>query len=58
MKAGAAPIAISLTETVPPVTEQKDTKYVRHIRIQSDLLTKFWGRPMFLSAVVLVPEWF
>ena len=26
-----------------------DTKYVRHIRIQSELLTKFWGRPMYLS---------
>jgi hypothetical protein len=35
-----------------------DTKYVRHIKIQSALLTKFWGRPVFLSAVVLVPEGF
>jgi len=58
VKAGAAPIAISLTEIVPPITEQKDTKYVRRIRVQSALLTKFWGRPMFLSAVVLVPEGF
>ncbi len=31
---------------------------MRHIRIQSALLTKFWGRPMFLSAIVLVPEGF
>jgi hypothetical protein len=31
---------------------------VRHIKIQSALLTKFWGTPMFLSAVVLVPEGF
>jgi len=58
VKAGAAPIAISLTEVIPPIVEQKDTKYVRHLRIQSELLTKFWGRPMFLSAVVLVPEGF
>ena len=32
--------------------------HIRHIKIQSTLLTKFWGRPMFLSANVLVPEGF
>jgi hypothetical protein len=58
IKAGAAPLAISLTEVIPPIVEQKDTKYVRHLKIQSQLLTKFWGRPMFLSAVLLVPEGF
>ena len=58
LAAGAAPVALSLTEEIPPIPAQKDTKYVRHIRIQSDLLTKFWGQPMFLSAVILVPEGF
>jgi hypothetical protein len=55
---GSAPLAISLTEEIPPIPAPQDTKYVRHIRIQSQLLTKFWGRPMFLSAVILVPEGF
>ena len=55
---GSAPIALSLTEEIPPIPAPQDTKYVRHIRIQSQLLTKFWGRPMFLSAVILVPEGF
>jgi hypothetical protein len=58
VEAGAGPIALSLTEEIPPLPEPKDTKYVRHLKIQSQLLTKFWGRPMFLSAVVLVPEGF
>jgi len=58
VKAGAGPIALSLTEVIPPLPEKKDTKYVRRIRVQSALLTKFWGRPMYLSAVVLVPEGF
>ena len=58
VKAGGAPIAVSLTEVIPPIAPIADTKYVRRIRIQSDLLTKFWGRPMFLSAVLLVPEGF
>jgi hypothetical protein len=52
----AQPITVSLDEIIPPIAAEPDTKYVRHIRIQSALLTKFWGRPVFLSAVVLVPE--
>ncbi|MGO9319105.1 MAG: alpha/beta hydrolase-fold protein [Terracidiphilus sp.] len=53
-----AAISIALTETIPPIPTPADTKYIRHIRIQSALLTKFWGRPMYLSAIVLVPEGF
>jgi hypothetical protein len=34
----------------------EDNKWVKHIRIQSELLTKFWGRPTFLGAVVLLPD--
>ncbi len=53
-----APISVALTEVIPPIKDEPDTKYIRHIRIQSEALTKFWGRPMFLSAIVLVPEGF
>ena len=49
---------MALTEVIPPIAVQADTKYMRHIRIQSEVLTKFWGQPMFLSAIVLVPEGF
>jgi hypothetical protein len=58
VKPGGAPIALALTEVIPPIPTPADTKYIRHIRVQSAALTKFWGRPMFLSAVVLVPEGF
>jgi hypothetical protein len=58
VKPGGTPIAVSLTEVIPSIPTPVDTTYVRHIRIQSALLTKFWGRPMFLSAVVMVPEGF
>jgi hypothetical protein len=57
IKPGAT-LSIALTETIPPIPTPADTKYIRHIRIQSTLLTKFWDRPMFLSAIVLVPEGF
>jgi hypothetical protein len=56
--ATAQPIAVSLDQEIPAIPAPKDTKYIRHMRIQSQLLTKFWGRPMFLSANVLVPEGF
>jgi len=58
VKPEGAPIAISLTEVIPPIPAPADTKYIRHIRIQSAVLTKFWGRPMFLGAAILVPEGF
>ena len=58
VKPGGAPIPLALTEVIPPIPPKPDTKYIRHIRIQSQLLTKFWGRPMELSAIVLVPEGF
>ena len=58
VKPGGAAIKLSLSEVIPPTPTPADTKYIRHIRVQSALLTKFWGRPMFLSAIVLVPEGF
>jgi hypothetical protein len=52
------PIALTLTEEIPTIPPPADTKYVKHIRIQSERLTKFWGRPIYLGAHVLVPEGF
>jgi hypothetical protein len=53
--ASNTPIHIKLTETIPPVAPVQDTDLVKHIRIQSDLLTKFYGRPMFLGGIVVLP---
>lgn len=49
---------IAMDQEIPPIVEPKDTKYIKHVRIQSELLTKFWGRPMHLGAHVLLPEGF
>ena len=49
---------ISLDQEIPPIPDPKDTKYIRHIKIRSALLSKFWGRPMYLGANILVPEGF
>ena len=58
LHAGGDPVSIVLDQIIPPIPDPPDTPYIRHIKIQSTLLTKFWGRPMFLSANVLVPEGF
>lgn len=49
-------IKISLTEVIPPIQVPADTEWVKHIKIRSELLTRFWGRPMYLGAVVLLPR--
>ena len=51
-------IRIDLDRVIPPLKTPADTKYVKHVRIRSDLLSKFWGRDMFLGAHVLLPEGF
>src|SRR6266567_3214798 len=37
-----APSAIVLDQQIRPIPAPKDTKYIRHIRIESALLSKFW----------------
>lgn len=51
-------IEITLDKVMPPIEPPKDTAYVKHERIQSKLLTEFWGRPMYLGAHVLLPAGF
>lgn len=49
-------IRIEISEEIPQLKEPEDSKYIRHIKIQSKLLTEFWGRPMYLGAHILLPE--
>jgi hypothetical protein len=49
-------IHLTLDRKVPPLPDLPDTKYVKRIRFQSERLTKFWGRPTYLGALVLLPE--
>jgi hypothetical protein len=51
-------ISIVLDQEIPPIAPPKDTKYIKHVKIQSERLTKFWGRPMHLGANVLLPQGF
>ena len=51
-------IKLEITEEIPPIEPEKDTDYIKHVKIKSELLSKFWGRPMYLQANVLIPEGF
>jgi len=53
-----APVRVVLDGIVPPIPDPPQTKYIKHIRVQSERLTTFWGRPMFLGAHVLLPHGF
>jgi hypothetical protein len=50
--------AIVMDHKIAPIEEPKDTKYVKHIKIESKLLSEFWGKPMYIGAHVLLPEGF
>lgn len=54
----AETINISLDQVIPPIPDPPETKFIKHVRIQSELLSDFWGRPMYLGAHVLVPYGF
>jgi hypothetical protein len=47
-----------LDQEMPAIAAPKDTQFVRHIQIKSELLSKFWGRDVYLGAHVLVPKGF
>ena len=56
--AAAAPVKLVLDQVMPDIPDPPETKYVKHVKITSERLSKFWGRPMELGAHVLLPEGF
>jgi hypothetical protein len=51
-------VKMSLTQPLPPVTVPPDTAWVKRVKIQSQLLTEFWGHPFYIGATVLLPKGF
>jgi hypothetical protein len=57
IKKGKLPrLNLELDQKIPPIQAPEDSKYIKHVRIKSDLLSEFWGRDMYLGAHVLLPE--
>jgi hypothetical protein len=53
-------VSIVLDQEIPPIEDfsKQETKYVKYIRMRSELLSNFWGTDMYLGAWVLLPEGF
>jgi hypothetical protein len=48
-------ISLVLDQQIPQLPEFQETQYVKHVRVRSERLSKFWGRDMYLAAFVTLP---
>ncbi|WP_411031182.1 alpha/beta hydrolase-fold protein [Spongiimicrobium sp. 3-5] len=55
---GNETINVVMDQIIPPIEEPEDTEWIKHIKIKSERLSKFWGRDMYLGAHVLLPKGF
>ncbi len=49
-------VHLQADHVIPAIKMPADTPWVKHVKIQSKLLTKFWGQPMFIGATILLPK--
>ena len=49
---------ILLNNIIPEIEPPVDTKWIKHIKMKSNLLSEFWGRDIYLGAHILLPKGF
>ncbi|HZY35856.1 MAG TPA: alpha/beta hydrolase-fold protein [Mucilaginibacter sp.] len=49
-------IKLETDQVMPPIPVPADTKWVKRIKIKSELLSKFWGQPIYIGATILLPK--
>lgn len=49
-------VQLQATHVIKPVKVPPDTQWVKRVKIQSKLLSKFWGQPIYIGATVLLPK--
>ena len=60
------PVRLALTDVIAPSDpvppggtcqqgNPPDSAHVKHVKIKSELLSRYWGRPMYIAANVLLP---
>ncbi|MFP2996115.1 alpha/beta hydrolase-fold protein [Spongiivirga sp. MCCC 1A20706] len=52
------PIEIVMDQIIPEIEEPEDTDWIKHIKVKSEKLSKFWGRDIYLGAHILLPKGF
>ncbi len=55
---GIQGISVIMDQVIPAIEEPKDTEWIKHIKVRSEKLSKFWGRDIYLGAHVLLPKGF
>lgn len=56
IKGGADTTRLRLSSLVPERSPPEDTRWVKHVELKSDTLSRFWGRPVQIHAKVLLPR--
>jgi len=54
--ASATPIKLIADKVIPPGAIPADDGDVKHIKIQSAILSRWWGQPIYVGATVLLPK--
>ena len=49
-------VKLELSKVIPPIQPPADTRWVKRVKIQSRMLTEWWGQPVYLGATVLLPK--
>jgi S-formylglutathione hydrolase FrmB len=49
-------VKLTLDKVIPPIEAPQDTEWVKYIKIQSKILSEFWGHPIYLGVIVLLPK--
>jgi hypothetical protein len=50
------PITLRADKVIPPIVVPADSGNVRRIKLQSSILSKWWGQPIYLGATILLPK--
>ncbi len=54
-KAGSV-VRLTCDQVIPPIAVPVDTEYVKHLKFESRILSKWWGHPIFIGATILLPK--
>jgi len=49
-------VEFEVSEVIGPIADIPDTKYVKRIKMQSEILSAWWGQPMYIGATILLPK--
>lgn len=47
---------VVMDQAIDPIEPAEDTEFIKHVRMRSELLSKFWGEDVYLGANVLLPK--